>query len=501
MTGERNDAMSPRRLRNQVQLIAYAHRLGGSLPALSRLLLDGPLAGLFGGVHLLPFFLPYDGADAGFDPVDHLTVDPRLGGWEDVRRLGTSLDVVADAVVNHISDRSGPVRDVMERGQQSPYAGMLLTYDRVFPAGATEEDLTRIVRPRPGLPFTPMVLDGRRRLLWTTFTSHQIDLDVQHPAARRYLGQILHRLAESGVAMVRLDAVGYAVKTAGTSCFLTPETMRFVAELTAQARQLGMAVLAEVHAHRRFATETATLVDRIYDFVLAPLILHGVFTGDSAPLHRWLLGRPANCVTVLETHDGIGVVDAGPGPRPGDTGLLSTSQLEALVATVDRNSGGTSVVSTVPGGGLYQISCTAYDALGRDDRRYLLARLLQLFVPGIPQVYYVGLLAGRNPTVVSGAEDPREINRRAYAETEVSEALRQPVVQALLRLIRLRNTHPAFGGTFTVSAEPDGALRMAWQADDARAELHARLADSAYSLTVADHGRTQKVTDVAALTA
>ncbi|MGH8965406.1 MAG: sucrose phosphorylase, partial [Actinomycetes bacterium] len=59
-------------MRNQVQLIAYADRLGGSLPGLTRLL-EGPLAGLFGGVHVLPFFDPYDGADAGFDPVDHLT--------------------------------------------------------------------------------------------------------------------------------------------------------------------------------------------------------------------------------------------------------------------------------------------------------------------------------------------------------------------------------------------------------------------------------------------
>ena len=122
-------------MRNQVQLIAYADRLGGSLPGLARLL-DGPLAGLFGGVHVLPFFVPYDGADAGFDPVDHLTVDPRLGSWEDVRRLGRSLDTVADLIVNHVSDRSVQFRDVVERGERSPYAGMFLTYDRVFPAGA-----------------------------------------------------------------------------------------------------------------------------------------------------------------------------------------------------------------------------------------------------------------------------------------------------------------------------------------------------------------------------
>ncbi|MEU8233284.1 hypothetical protein AB0C12_27200 [Actinoplanes sp. NPDC048967] len=87
------DPSTAGRVRDLVQLIAYADRLGGSLPALDRLL-DGPLAGLFGGVHVLPFFLPIDGADAGFDPVDHLTVDPRLGSWTDLRRLGRSVDVV-----------------------------------------------------------------------------------------------------------------------------------------------------------------------------------------------------------------------------------------------------------------------------------------------------------------------------------------------------------------------------------------------------------------------
>jgi hypothetical protein len=163
-------------MRNQVHLIAYADRLGGSLAALGRLL-DGPLAGLFGGMHVLPFFSPYDGADAGFDPVDHLTVDPRLGAWADIRRLGQSLDIVADVIVNHISDRSSEFRDVVQRGGASPYAGMFLTYARVFPGGATEADLLRIVRPRPGLPFTPVVLGGLPRLMWTTFSGRQIDLD------------------------------------------------------------------------------------------------------------------------------------------------------------------------------------------------------------------------------------------------------------------------------------------------------------------------------------
>ena len=74
-------------MRNAVQLITYVDRLGGTFAGL-RELLDGPLDGLFGGVHLLPFFTPYDGADAGFDPIDHTEVDERLRQLGRGRRFG-----------------------------------------------------------------------------------------------------------------------------------------------------------------------------------------------------------------------------------------------------------------------------------------------------------------------------------------------------------------------------------------------------------------------------
>ena len=465
-------------MREGAQLIAYADRFGGSLAGLARLL-DGPLHGLFDGVHALPFYLPYDGADAGFDPVDHLAVDPRLGGWEDLRALGRSRDLVADLIVNHVSDRSTAFRDVVDHGDRSAAAGMFLTYDRVFPDGATEADLLRIVRPRPGLPFTPVVLGDRPRLAWTTFTRHQIDLDVHHPAARRYLTAVLRHLADCGVTTVRLDAVGYTVKTPGTSCFLTAETFAFIDELTAEAHALGLAVLAEVHAPYRYAVDTAAHVDRVYDFVLAPLILHAVLTGDGRPLRAWLAQRPANTVTVLDTHDGIGLIDAGPGPT-GD-GYLTPAQIEALVEAVEVHSGHTSRVGRVPTGAAYQISCTAYDALGRDDRRYLLARLLQLFTPGIPQISYVGLLAGHN-VPVPGVADARAINRRRYTPAEVDAALARPVVRELTRLIRLRNEHPAFRGTLTVADGPADTLTMAWHAGAAHAELHVHLGEGTHHL-------------------
>ena len=486
------------RMRNEVQLIAYADRLGGTLPGLAAIL-DGPLAGLFGGVHVLPFFVPYDGADAGYDPVDHTRVDRRLGTWDDIAALGRSRDTVVDLIVNHVSAATAEFRQVVEQGDAAPHAGMFLTFERVFPAGATESDLARIYRPRPGLPFTPGVLGDRPRLVWTTFTSRQIDIDVHHPDSRAYLTRILRQLAASGVAMVRLDAIGYAVKTAGSSCFLTPETDAFIKDLTKEVNALGLGVLTEVHAPHRYAVELADQVDRVYDFVLAPLLLHALLTGDERPLRDWLANRPHNTVTVLETHDGIAMVDAGPDYAAHRSGLLSAADLTALATRISRNSDGTAVAVETATGGLYRVDCTLYDALAGDDRRFLLARLIQFCTPGIPQVYYVGLLAGSNIARVEADTDSREINRRHYTAAQVADALRRPVVAALTRLIRFRNGHPAFGGAFSLPPAPAGSLVLAWHAGADHVVLTARPGDGTFALSFTADGGDRAVTDVADL--
>jgi len=248
--------------RESVQLIAYADRFGGSLAGL-REILNGPLAGLFGGVHILPFFTSFDGADAGFDPVDHTEVDPRLGSWEDVQTLARDYVLMVDLIVNHVSADCAQFRDVLARGDASPHARMFLTMSDVYPRGADESELAGIYRPRPGLPFTAATLGGQRRLVWTTFTSQQIDLNLNHPAGRAYLDRVLIKLADSDVSIVRLDAVGYAIKTPGTSSFMTAATFAFIAELTARAREL-------VAGHQEKG-DFCAIVTATNEFVTAPI--------------------------------------------------------------------------------------------------------------------------------------------------------------------------------------------------------------------------------------
>ena len=495
-------------MRNQVQLITYADRLAGDLPGL-RDLLTGRLAGLFGGVHVLPFFRPFDGADAGFDPADHREVDARLGTWSDVAALADAgLDPIADLIVNHVSAQSPEFRDVLARGDASPFAPLFLTFGSVFPAGATEDELLTLYRPRPGLPFTPMRLGDRRRLVWTTFTPQQVDIDVRSPQGRAYLGEVLELLARHRVGVVRVDAVGYAVKTPGTSSFMTPETFAFIGELAGRAADLGLEVLVEVHSYYRRQVEIARQVDRVYDFALPPLVLHALHAGDVAPLLAWFDVRPANCVTVLDTHDGIGVVDVGADPGdPASPGLLTPSQIHDLVEAIHDASGGTSRLATGAAASnvdLYQVNCTYYDALGRSDDRYLLARLLQFFAPGVAQVYYVGLLAGGNDAdLLRRTGVGRDVNRHRYTPEEVAAELERPVVADLLAAIRFRNAHPAFAGTFRHGAgERPGTLWLEWSDAGARARLDADVAAATWRVTATDGaGSARAATSAAGLAA
>ena len=486
----------------KVELIAYADRFGGDLAGLHRLL-GGPLRGLFGGVHVLPFYRPYDGADAGFDPEDHTEVDARLGSWPDITALSTDYRVMTDVIVNHVSSGSPQFRDWLAKGDASPFAGMFLTFAAAFPDGATEEMLLRLYRPRPGLPFTPYLLgSGRKALMWTTFTPQQIDVDVRHPATREYLLRILDRLAGANVSQVRLDAVGYAVKTPGLTSFLTPETFKFIGELTAWCHERDLEVLVEVHSYYLHQVEIARQVDYVYDFALPPLILHALTAADAGPLLTWQGLRPANAVTVLDTHDGIGVIDVGPDTTDrGRPGLLRPGELSRLVETIHDNSGGTSRQATGTAASnvdLYQVNCTFYDALGRDDDRYLLARALQFWTPGTPQVYYVGLLAGGNDMdLLARTHVGRDVNRHHYTPAEIEDALARPVVQALAALIRFRNSHPAFEGSLTCSGNA-ASIEMSWARDGDEAVLRADLADGSAEVTWTENG-TRRSAPLAAL--
>ncbi len=466
---------------NAVQLINYADRFGEDLRGLHSFL-QNEFKGLFGGVHVLPFFDPIDGADAGFDPIDHRQVDSRLGTWEDLQAIASDYSVMADLIVNHVSADSTQFQDVQRRGRASKFWELFIKKDDVFPASEDgrdwSEDIERIYRPRPGRPFTTIGPDdGTSAEFWTTFSAKQLDINVECEQGEVYLESILETFAKAGVSEIRLDAAGYAIKRRGTSCFMLPETFDFIAALSARAGELGMRTLVEIHSHYQTQIAIASSVGRVYDFALPPLVLHSLFTADCGALKRWLAIAPRNCVTVLDTHDGIGIHDVA---RQGDLeGLLSDDEVDSLVNMIHEKTDGQSRRASGHAASnldIYQVNSTYYDALGRDDVAYLIARAIQFFAPGTPQVYYVGLLAGCNDmSLVERTGIGRDINRHYYSKGEVETELRRPVVRRLTELIRLRNNLSAFDGSFSIEDSAQDQLTLRWDLEDSWAVLHVEM--------------------------
>jgi sucrose phosphorylase len=450
-------------------ILVYAERVGGNLGEIEKLL-AGALKD-FDGIHVLPFFHPYDGDDAGFDPIDHTIVDPRLGTWADFKRISSTHEITADLIVNHASNLSPEFLDWQEKGAASDYAGMFLTFDTVFPDGASEADITSFYRPRPGFPFTAYEVAGERRLVWTTFMPSQVDIDIKHERGMDYLKRILEALKSGGVKVVRLDAVGYAVKTPGTDSFMTAETLEFVKEITDLIHSYDMRVLVEVHAHYTQQLEIAPLVDLIYDFQTAPLLLHSFFTGTVDRLDNWFKLRPNNCLNVLDTHDGYGVIDGGPiGGRPG---LITQDEMAHIFKVAEMNTGGHSAIASVVPQWFslpHQINATLPNIVA-NDASYVIMRAVQFFLPGEPQVYYVGLFNGMDDKeLFEKTGQGRDVNRHNYTPQEIQEALAQPVTRAIIALARLRK-HPAFQGSFSWDVTSDSSIALSWVHGDSKLSL------------------------------
>ncbi len=484
------------KMKNQIQLIAYADRFGKKGITAIHDFFESKLSGVFGGIHLLPFYYPIDGADAGYDPIDHTTTDDKIGEWSDVKNLSGLVEITADLIVNHISGDSKEFNDVLKNGSQSPYFNLFITREKVFGEQPSLEQIKKIYRPRPTSPFTEKTLDtGETYNFWTTFTSNQLDINVIHEKGRKYLDNILNIFSTNGIKMIRLDAAGYAIKKAGTSCFMLPETYDFIDNITQEAHKKGIEVLVEIHGHHSLQIDLSKCVDYVYDFALPPLVLHTIYTQSSDALKKWLSISPRNAVTVLDTHDGIGIVDVA---KEGDKkGILEGEAINQLVENIHIYSNGTSRKATGAAASnldLYQVNCTYYDALGQDDELYYMARAIQFFSPGIPQVYYAGFLAAENDMdLLEKTQVGRDINRPYFSFSQIGERFNKPVVSKLIKLMKFRNSHPSFSGIFNLQESTETLLSIKWTNDPYWSLLIIDLVNRQVEITFGDGQKNSKI--------
>ncbi|WP_280788966.1 sucrose phosphorylase [Paenibacillus sp. PastF-3] len=466
-------------IKNEAMLITYADSLGRNLKELNEIL-DKHLRGVVGGVHLLPFY-PSSG-DRGFAPMDYTKVDPAFGNWADVEAMSKDFYMMFDFMINHISRQSPYFQDFLEKKDESEYADLFIRYKDFWPNGEpTQEDVDLIYKRKPRAPYVEVTFkDGSLEKVWCTFDEEQIDLDVTTETTRKFITDNLTFLAEKGASIIRLDAFAYANKKIGTNCFFVePDIWEMLNHSEQTVAPYGVTVLPEIHEHYSIQLKIAEQDYYVYDFALPMLVLHALFSGKVNRLVHWLEICPRKQFTTLDTHDGIGVVDV--------KDLLSDEEAEMTRESLySQGANVKKIYSTEAYNNLdiYQINCTYYSALGNDDQAYLLARAIQCFAPGIPQIYYVGLLAGVNDIeLLEKTKEGRNINRHYYTQEEIDVEVERPVVQKLFNILKFRNSNPAFDGDIQIEQLDENNVVIAWKNLLNEAKLEANLLTKAFTIS------------------
>jgi sucrose phosphorylase len=462
-------------VKNSVQLITYPDSLGGNLKTLNSVL-EKHFSGLFtGGVHILPPF-PSSG-DRGFAPLTYFEIEPAFGTWEDIKRIGEKHAVLLDLMVNHISARSTFFQDFLQNGFDSSYADLFLTIEKLWPdSEPVQADIDKIFlrRAKPYSEFT-IAKTGARQKVWTTFgktdPSEQIDLDIKSPLAIDLITKIMTNFQKNNVKIVRLDAVGYVIKKLGTSCFfLEPEIYQFMNWISQLGDSMQIELLPEIHAENKIQSKLAENGFWIYDFILPYTILETLISKSANNLKQYLLTRSNHQFTMLDCHDGVPI-------KPDMDGMYLGTNARKVVEHCRAHGANFSLIvndahKDADGFDVHQIRGTYYSILGCNDSAYLIARAIQFFAPGIPQVYYVGLLAGKNDLeAVANTGEGREINRHNYSVEEIDQQMNTDVVKRLIELIKFRNSNPAFNGTFTVEDSDANILMLSWKQEENVARL------------------------------
>ena len=334
----------------------------------------------------------------------------------------------------------------------------------------------------------------------------QMDLNAQSQEVWDFYDETLKKLREHGGKLVRLDAFAYVHKEPGMANFFNePGTWEYLEGLKRIADKYDLIVLPEIHSEYGEAIHEKMAANGfpIYDFFFPGLVIHALDRGTNRYLLRWineLVEKNIKTINMLGSHDGIPVLDLKGKDIAGVSreGLLSDEEIDAVVESIIDRGGRVKNLYGPDGKKIsyYQVNATFFSALGEDEQKLRLARAIQMFMPGIPQVWYLDLFAGKNDYAAAdkgGTGGHKEINRTTLTNSDIEQGLKRSVVRDQLELMRLRNTSPAFDGELTVSSTDEHRLHLSWKYQDCTAMLNADLRDYSFSITHKENTNDENV--------
>ncbi|MBI9101874.1 MAG: hypothetical protein JEY99_05625 [Spirochaetales bacterium] len=500
---DNHDIKSPN-LPNGVMLNLYPDSCNGNLKGALSLLKQAELADVFSLLYILPSLFESD-LDRGFSVISY-DLNKELAEREDLeslQKLGVSLKL--DFVLNHLSVGSPQFKDLLEKGDDSEYVDMFIDWNK-FWAGKGEkgpegfiiprdEYLSKLFMRKPEMPVLKLPFpDGTERFYWNTFYQKvnllnpddtkseksylgQMDLNADSSVVWDFYEDTFKKLSSYGAKIVRLDAFAYLHKEAGSSNFFNePGTWDHLEHLKQIADKYDLTLLPEIHSkyEDKIHEQLAEKGYPIYDFFFPGLLIHTLETSDNTKLTSWIneiMEKRFKTVNMLGCHDGIPVLDV--------KGYLDDQAIEGLIGLIKTRGGRVKDLFGADGKKIsyYQINATFFSALGENEKKMLLARAIQIFMPGTPQVWYLDLFAGTNDYEAADNIGHKDINRTNLTEKEILAGLETSIVEKQLKLLKFRNTNPAFGTGATLEMDNTDKenLTMLWVKNGHSARLEANL--------------------------
>ncbi len=327
----------------------------------------------------------------------------------------------------------------------------------------------------------------------------QMDLNARSELVWKFYDDTLRKLSECGAKIIRLDAFAYLHKEAGQPNFFNrPGTWDYLERLRGIAQKYKLIIFPEIHAeygagiHEEIAQEGYP----IYDFFFPGLVINALDRGSNEALLRWIAdiqSKGLQTINMLGSHDGIPVLDLKGKQVNGSyrPGLLDDEQIEATMERIIERGGLTKNLYDADGNKIdyYQVNATFFSALGEDEKKLRLARAIQMFMPGVPQVWYLDLFAGTNDYAAAKrgrTAGHKEINRTTLKLIDIESGLQRPIVLDQLELIRLRNVSPAFKGEMKLMESEPQLLHISWQHPQATVTLKADLRNHSFTVYQGD---------------
>ena len=329
----------------------------------------------------------------------------------------------------------------------------------------------------------------------------QMDINAASPLVWDFYEETLKKLSGYGCTILRLDAFAYLHKQVGESNFFNkPGTWQYLERIQKIAQQNNLMLLPEIHAEYglHLHDEVANKGYYIYDFFLPGLTIHTIENKTSKAILRWakeIIAKGYKTVNMLGCHDGIPVLDLKGKEINGvyNKGLLEDAEIERIMTTIMERGGRVKNLYDPSGNKIsyYQINATFFSALGEDEQKLLLARAIQMFMPGIPQVWYLDIFAGKNNYDAAdngGNAGHKEINRTTLTMHDIEQGLKRDVVKNQLAIIHLRNTSNAFSGQTEINDTVESIIDIKWVNGSTVAHLKANLQTKGFTIDHTENG-------------